>query len=106
MEKHEFYYMNYIFASKIVFKHVLFSAQLIYIQNNFSVLKGKWTSVQCTHQPCMELFFFWRGVRLIILLSLTPGVGGGAGGGVCAASIIGTFTTRLDAHMQSLLIKR
>lgn len=37
-----------------------------------------------------------------MLLSLSPGVGGY----VPAASIIGTFTTRLDAHMQSLLIKR
>lgn len=26
MEKHEFDFKNYIFASKIVFKHVLFSA--------------------------------------------------------------------------------
>lgn len=81
MEKHEFYFMNYIFASKIVFKHVLFSAQLIYIQNNFSVLKGKWTSVQCTHQPCMELFFFWRGSPVDNFALPHPGVGGGAGGG-------------------------
>lgn len=88
-----------LYLNTCYFRHIL-----IYIQNNFSVLKGKWTSVQCTHQPCTELFFSGGGVWLIILLSLSPGVGGG--GYVPAASIIGTFTTRLDAHMQSLLIKR
>lgn len=60
-------------------------------------------NIRAMHTPTMHVVFFLDGgVRLIILLSLTPGVGRGG----CAASIIGTFTIRLDAHMQVLLIKR
>lgn len=61
-------------------------------------------NIRAMHTPTMHGvgLFSGGGVRLIILLSLIPGRGGGGYVYVPAASIIGTFTTRLDAHMQSL----
>lgn len=88
-----------LYLNTCYFRHIL-----IYIQNNFSVLKGKWTSVQCTHQPCTELFFFWRGSPVDNFALPQPR--GGGGGGMCGRVYHWYFTTRLDAHRQSLLIKR
>lgn len=62
-------------------------------------------NIRAMHTPTMHgVVFFWRGSPVDNFALPQPR---GGGGGVCAAaSIIGTFTTRLDAHMQSLLIKR
>lgn len=61
-------------------------------------------NIRAMHTPTMHVVFFSGGGGGPVDNFALPHPRGGEGG--CAASIIGTFTIRLDAHMQVLLIKR
>lgn len=63
MEKHEFYFMNYIFASKIVFKHVLFSAHFDLYSKYFFCFEREMNipMIRAMHTPTMHVVFFLEG---------------------------------------------